>query len=491
MKSKLTLKKFIKLFFFLVLLQLLIFCSKAQDYIPANDSKIHYMGRIDFSDSLQPKYSFPGVSIKAKFSGSGISAIIHDYGIGGEGTTNYYKIIINGNIIKEQLKMINGENTYLLTSGLPLSDHTVEIIKITEGASGVSSFIGFKVEGGPQKTLDLPARANKKIEFIGDSWTCGYGNLSQFSSGNESMVYPTYVAKNEDNYYAWGPLSARALGADYHVTAISGRGLFRNNWDQDNTGNAIGTLPKNYDNTFEDNSSVSYDHSFHPDIVSIHLGTNDMAAEGASGESAKLDDEAFQDTYKNFINKILGYHPCAKVIICYGNSKTDGYPSWTKQLSRLRTIAKNLIDLYPYGNVTDLELPYTAESWPANIDDCGYGDSWHPSRCSHEKMSDKLVQKINEMNVVWGNRKDCPVASSSNPITKENNGDIYIYPNPAGNNISVIGENMQEWKIINNLGKVMLKGTEKNINIKTLNRGVYCFLSAHKGIVSTIKFIKK
>ena len=490
MNPKFTMKLFVKLSLFPALLPLFISCSKAQDYIPANDSKIHYTGRIDFSDSLQPKYSFPGVSIKAKFNGSGISAIIHDYGLGGEGTTNYYKIIIDGNIINEQLKMNNGENTYVLTSGLPLSDHTVEIIKITEGASGVSSFIGFKVEGGSQNTLELPARENKKIEFIGDSWTCGYGNLSQFSSGNESMVYPTYVAKNEDNYYAWGPLSARAIGAEYQVTAISGRGLYRNNWDQDNTGNAFGTLPKNYDNILEDNSSISYDHSFHPDIVPIHLGTNDMAAEGATGESAKLDDEAFQETYKNFINKILGYHPCAKIIICYGNSKTDGYPSWTKQLSRLRTIAKNLIDLYPHGNVTDLELPYTAESWPANLDDCGYGDAWHPSRCSHQEMSDKLVQKINEMNVDWGNRKGCPSASALNPITKNEKGTIYIYPNPAGNNISVLGENVKEWKIINQLGEVILKGSENNINIAAINRGVYCFLSIHEGVTSSTKFIK-
>ena len=119
MKSKLTLKKFIKLFFFLVLLQLLIFCSKAQDYIPANDSKIHYMGRIDFSDSLQPKYSFPGVSIKAKFSGSGISAIIHDYGIGGEGTTNYYKIIINGNIIISYSDILFDKQILIKDTGKP------------------------------------------------------------------------------------------------------------------------------------------------------------------------------------------------------------------------------------------------------------------------------------------------------------------------------------------------------------------------------------
>ena len=204
-----------------------------------------------------------------------------------------------------------------------------------------------------------------------------------------------------------------------------------------------------------------------------------MAAEGATGESAKLDDDAFQDTYKKFIDKILGYHPCAKIIICYGNSKSDGYPSWTKQLSRLRTISNNLMALYPNGNVTDLELPYTAESWPAKPDDCGYGDAWHPSKCSHQEMSAKLVEKINDMNVDWGNRENCPSVSLISPITKEEKATIYIYPNPARNNISLVGENVEEWKIINQLGEVVLKGTEKKINIEAINKGLYSVSYTH------------
>ena len=470
---------------------LFILHSNGQDYIDANNPKIQYTGRIDFTNSLQPQYSFPGVSIKTRFNGTGISAIIHDYGSDGVGTTNYYKVIIDNSIVLEQLKMNNGKHTYILASNLALSNHTVEIIKITEGASGVSSFIGFKVTGGNQNALDLPDKPNKRIEFIGDSWTCGYGNLSQFATGSASMANSGYVAKNEDNYYAWGPITARALGAEYHVTAISGKGLYRNNWDQDNTGNATGTLPKNYDNIIEDNNSISYDHSFHPDIVSIHLGTNDMAAEGEVGQSAMLDDVAFQNTYKNFIDEILSHHPCANVIICYGNSKSDGYPSWTQQLTRLRTIANNLVALYPEGNVAQLELPYTAESWPAQPDDCGYGDAWHPSLCSHQEMSNKLVEKINGMNVNWGTSNECTSVNTTNTITNLKNNTVSVFPNPAINHISVVGNNIDQWKISNQLGEIVLNGTEKHINISKLNTGIYCFLSLSNGQITSTKFIKK
>ena len=79
------------------LILLFILHLKGQDYIAANNSKIQYTGRIDFTNSLQPQYSFPGVSIKTNFNGTGISAIIHDYGSGGVGTTNYYKVISENN----------------------------------------------------------------------------------------------------------------------------------------------------------------------------------------------------------------------------------------------------------------------------------------------------------------------------------------------------------------------------------------------------------
>jgi lysophospholipase L1-like esterase len=470
----------------------------AQNHIAADDSKIQYTGRINFADPLQPKYSFPGISIKAKFNGTGVKGIIHDYGTGAAGTTNYYKVLIDGAIVQEQLKVDPGNKTYDLATGLSAGDHIVEIIKITEGASGVSSFIGFEVEGGAQTSIDLPARLNKKIEFIGDSWTCGYGNLSQFASGNGSMANSGYVAANEDNYYAWGPISARAVGAECQVTAISGRGLFRNNWHSDNSGTATGTLPKNYDNIVEDDDAVSYDHSWNPDVVVIHLGTNDMAAEGEIGQSAELNDAKFQNTYKDFMEKILGYHPCAKIIMCYGNSKSDGYPGWTKQLTRLRTIAQNLEAMYPDGNVKGLELSYTAESWPAASDDCGYGDAWHPSLCSHEEMSAELVTKINSISANWGTSTGC--SYTYNPIVLATNVGMFdvahhetmnIFPNPANEQINIKGNDNNQWIIVNQLGVQVLNGTESIINVSNLSPGIY-YLKSTTSLQNVMgRFIKK
>ncbi|MFT6716295.1 MAG: lysophospholipase L1-like esterase [Saprospiraceae bacterium] len=489
MKTTYNITSFIVAFTFMC-----ISCTNAQTHIAADNTNIQYIGRVDFSDPLQPSYTYPGVSINAKFNGTDISAVIHDYSSGTTSSTNYYKIIIDDVITTEQLAMINGENTYVLASGLTAGDHTIQLMKITEGAAGKSSFKGFTVTGGTASLVTPDARPNKKIEFIGDSWTCGYGNLTSFATGSASMASGGgFIAENEDNYYSWAPITARAIGADYHVTAISGRGLYRNN-----TGSETFTVPINYEFIHED-KTTSYDHStFHPDIISIHLGTNDMAQEGTEKEvdAIKMDDVKFEKTYLDFITKLLTEHPCAQIIMCMGNSKSNSWPTWTTQLRRLETIATNIMAIHNKGNVHQLTLPYTAEKWGAGVD-CGYGDAWHPTKCSHEEMSVKLIEKINALTIDWGTTTSCPELADTSlwvdptvgidDISKES---INIYPNPAQNTIVVQGLNKGEWKIVNNLGEVVLRGTESSINIESFSNGVYALLSTSANQFVSAKFIK-
>lgn len=458
----------------------------AQD-IKADDSNIQYTGRIDFSNPLAPKYKYPGISIKAKFNGTGINAVIDDSGTGTVAGANFYKVFIDGQIVTEQVMMSSGEATYTLASGLSAGDHTVEIMKITEGAAGISSFKGFTVAGGNQTLLPLPAKSDKKIEFIGDSWTCGFGNLSQYASGSASMAFGNFQAENEDNYYAWGPRTARNLGAQYHVTAVSGRGLFRNNFNNGNDG-YTGTLPKMYDYTMEDLTNSTWNHNeFHPDVVVIHLGTNDMAAE-EGGQSYQLDDQKFEDTYIEFVDHIFTQHPCATVLMCYGNSKSNSYPTWTQQLNRLKAVANNVEAHFANsgGKIDQLELPYTAESWPAQSDDCGYGDAWHPSLCSHEEMSVVLTDKINSLSINWGNNQGCTYSEEEVAQMES----MKVFPNPAANHLNIQLKNPSDtWTITNMVGIQVQQGKGAYASTTNLPNGMY-FITESNGKWSA-KFLKK
>lgn len=478
------------------IIQILCFSTiiNAQSILPS-DSKIQYTGRIDFTNPNLPTYKYPSVKIKAKFNGTGITATINDSGDGTDSKANFYKVIIDGTVLTEQVKMLAGENDYVLATGLASGDHTLELIKITEGASGNSTFKGFTIEGGAQALLDLPATSDKKIEFIGDSWTCGFGNLSQFTTGNASMVNANYVAKNEDNYYAWGPITARALGADYQVTASSGRGLYRNN-----TGSKNNTIPLNYNYILEDDHSVEYNHDFKSDVIVIHIGTNDLAQE-EGGTQFKLDDGVFEKTYIDFISHLLTVQPCSQIVICFGNSKSDSWPTWTKQLSRLRTIADNIINIHNKGNVTKLELPFTAEKWTGNkADDCGYGDAWHPSLCSHQEMSAELVAKINSMSINWGNQTNCPALADTSlwvnthvntTEVKTQSNTVTIYPNPVQSQLFFSdASKVDNWIIYNSIGQEIKKGNASIVNTNDLEKGIYTVIVISGNQNKSLKFVK-
>ena len=99
-------------------------------------------------------------------------------------------------------------------SGLADGAHTVRIEVVTESQAGPNSFGGFSL---PPTASPLPApREKRQIEFIGDSHTVGYGNISTKHECTEEEVWET-----TDNSLAYGPLMATHYEADYQINAIS------------------------------------------------------------------------------------------------------------------------------------------------------------------------------------------------------------------------------------------------------------------------------
>ena len=238
------------------------------NFIPADDPNIQYMGRIDFSNPLAPTYSYPGVTISAKFNGTAISGDFQDYGTGGAQTTNYYNVFID-NVFIKALKIMSSTTTYSLATDLSNTTHTISLTKRTESSVGKSAFKGFYIEGNSLLTPD--AMPINKIEFIGDSWTCGYGNELAGTGGQ----YVGFNSVNEDNYSAWGAITSRRLNAQYHCTAYSGRGMYRNN-----SGSTSGVIPQVYPRIFPDDANSVWNYNnYIPDVCVIHLGTNDFFPE--------------------------------------------------------------------------------------------------------------------------------------------------------------------------------------------------------------------
>lgn len=319
---------------------------------------IRYIGRFDFSDPGGPQCGWSASSINLRFYGTRISATIKPWG------RNYLLVLVDGKITTPSLPVME-EGTYVLAEDLTEGEHEIVIVKKTEFYLGTLQWKGF--DPGEGHLLPLPVPLERKIEFIGDSITCGFGNEAE----NENVEYdPVY-----DNAYAsYASIAARALNAEGRLISWSGFGLIR-----DYLGNEDNTLPANYHRiTMEGTRDWDFS-QWIPHMVVINLGTNDFS----NGFIPERD--RFVEAYKQFILRIRQHYPHVKILLTLG-PLVDG-----EALSVSRQYIKEDVveSLRQQGHHWIYFLEY-----PHQKTEDGYGVSWHPSLRTHELMGNRLAQEI-------------------------------------------------------------------------------------------------
>jgi len=342
----------------------IIINDSTMEFYDASNPNIQYTGRIDYTDPKAPQFWCPGSSIKAKFEGPSISISLQDYSVGGAQSTNYYNIFIDNEFHSTLASDIN-QTIYNISDNLADTYHTIEIFKRTEAMVGHAAFYGFYIGKG-KHLLPLENKPSRKIEFIGDSYTCGYGDEVSIPDFKESLT--GFNSINENNYIAWGAITARNLNAEYHCTAYSGKGMYRNNG-----GDTEGTLPKIYMRINPDDEKSKWKtNAFIPDVVVIHLGTNDFFPEKLSSEYM-VDSTVFVNTYITFTEKLRGYYPSAKIICVVPNSQSDSYPENLRSQTRITNYIQAVTDSRSKvdNNIFFFALP--EQSSP-------YGEDQHPSK---------------------------------------------------------------------------------------------------------------
>ncbi|HPM12310.1 MAG TPA: polysaccharide deacetylase family protein [Bacteroidales bacterium] len=369
-----------------------IFCSISlfgfsQTLIRPSHTHVQVTGRVDTSNPLKYSFAFPGVSIKTAFSGTGISILLKEYGTGGATTTNYVSVIIDGGE-PTVMQLYRNQTEYVLATNLQQGNHTVEVFKRTESNVGKIEFLGFTLPEGSQ-SIAPAALPTRKIEFIGNSITCGYGNEVSTTSPDKYH----FTSANENNYMAWGAITARNLNAQYSCVAYSGRGLMQNN-----TGSKTGTLPLIYDNIIADSPTPVWNHyDYIPDVVVINLGTNDFSAE-VSSATYKVDSTQFVETYIVFIQKLRAYYPNASFVCCVGTMMSDYYPVGGKHWTRIQNYVSSVAQYCnSQGDAKVYYLKLDPQSSP-------YGEDWHPTKKTQEQMATKLTNFI-ETNISWNDCK--------------------------------------------------------------------------------------
>ena len=264
---------------------------------------VHIGGRVErTADGYERQW--PGTYFEAAFRGPSAFLKI------GQGDV-ILRISVDGASIA---KLVKPKPGLYRVADLANGRHTIRVDVASESQAAPTVFGGFYA-GPDAHALPAPGRP-RQIEFIGDSHTVGYGNISTKRDCTQGEVWAT-----TDTSQAMPALTARRYGADYQVNAISGRGIVRN-YD----GMAAATVPAAYPFTLFDSATRYADSAWHPGLYVIALGTNDFTTPLHPGEPWKTRDALHADYerhYVDFVKRLRARNPAAHVVL-WATDMADG-----------------------------------------------------------------------------------------------------------------------------------------------------------------------
>jgi lysophospholipase L1-like esterase len=279
-------------------------------------------------------YAWPGVYFEAQFTGDSVDVKIDD-------DQNNLYLWVDG---VHKLTLTKPGRTTVALKDLDPGRHVVRLEKTSETQGSTSTFDGFYVASAWQ-ALSAP-HYERRIEFIGDSFTVGYGNTSR---GQTCTVED--VAQTTDTSQAFGPLTAKYFGASYRINAYSGDGVVRNY-----AGIRPGiTFPVIYRYTLFDQSTLANDDGGTPDVVVIGLGTNDFSTPLGTDEHWKTREELRADfiaTYVEFVKTLRAEWPSAHFILMAATDDgSERIDTANAVADRLKEDGTTGLEILPFGNL--------------------------------------------------------------------------------------------------------------------------------------------
>ncbi len=344
--------------FALPLLVVSAVCPMFAAIISPDDPAIRYVGRFDRSETPGPRCAWSASAISFTVSGGSVRVRLKD------GGKNLWQIVIDGEPASV-LKPGSGEEIYPVARELPPGAHRVELVKRTEAFVGTTQFLGLEIDDSAQL---LPASPRvRRIEVIGDSISCGYGNEAP---GPEHPFSPA----TENAWLAYGAVAARAVQADYVCIAWSGKKLWPDNRIVDLYGATLPTEP----------SAAPWDFtSWSPDVIVINLGTNDFYGRPAP------DPDGWVDAYLKFIARLRALHPRAVIYCALGTMLEDRAPALRPRGTVLDCLRKIEAAANAAGSPPVRLIDFGVQSR-----ENGIGANWHPSTKTHALMGEQLAAAL-------------------------------------------------------------------------------------------------
>lgn len=331
--------------------------------IPASDARFQYIGRFNTEDPRGVSFAWSASTIRFRFSGSECRIFLqHIYDKDSEHNENYYTVFIDG----KQSTIIRAtptDSSFIIAKNLSRGEHLVSIFRRTEAFCGIAVFQGIDL-GENGELLNPPPLAERRIEYIGDSITCGYGNEA-------SQETDDFLPKTEDAYRTYSAITSRNLAMEYRSICFSGRGIFQN-YDLTRESTMLTLFDRYYP---QDTLSWNFS-SWVPDAVVINLGTNDFAHHIPT-------EDHFVYAYVALLKKIRQYYP-ETMIVCLDGSMVSG-----ENLTILRRYIRSAISVVQESGDTRVQ-PFSLSTQGTY----GYGANFHPNLKQNEINAMELTEYL-------------------------------------------------------------------------------------------------
>lgn len=319
---------------------------------------IKYTGRTATDSLGHVRFNYPGVSAKINFTGTGVQMVTS--------AGSRYWMVETDSLPAYKIN-VTETDSIITVAGLAEGPHSTTFTYCIEGYEYNPEIHSFRLPANG-KLLGKDSDKKLKIEFIGNSITCGYG-----TEANDGTTHFSYDTENHCLSYAH--LTARALDADANMVCRSGIGVYRKYGDP-REGNAGMLMPGEYPGTLLYVYDTPWDFSsFRPDIICINLGTNDLSCNN-------YDVDLFATAYDNFVKQVRALNPDSKIVLLTGAMLTG------KELEIAKSVLDNVAD--KYDNVYRFDMS-------AQDGSLGYGADYHPSREQAEKMATELSSYLKKI----------------------------------------------------------------------------------------------
>ena len=272
-------------------------------FIPATDARLQFRGR-HAKQETHVSFDWPCTTFKVQVASASRVWVRMD------GARNYFNILINGSLLCV-LKTFSAVRDYLLPSHegryvLEVQKRTeAKIGSLTQKETSVVQLYGIVLENGSLE--ELPAEeTSRRLEFLGDSETSGFGNLGPSQPGAPGLKsLLTMNIAHQDAMQAWPAVVAKAFDADFHNISWSGAGVLWNGAGCSADSNFLGL----YARKLGCSSEMTIDNEWKPHAIVLYLGGNDWWS------LSKDSDEPLIEGFRGFLKQLRELRG-PDVIIC-------------------------------------------------------------------------------------------------------------------------------------------------------------------------------